>query len=64
MKCPKCYASMKQLPQCNITRVDCIQRTKVCRNCGYVLETVEIDKDMYEKILSTGDKYADRKKEH
>jgi transcriptional regulator NrdR family protein len=54
MKCPKCYSNLKQIPLSKIAKVDCVQRTKVCRECGYILETIEIDKDMYEKILFTG----------
>ena len=58
MKCPKCYASLKQIPKATKNAVDCVTRTKVCRSCGYTFETVEIDRDMYKKILSTGDKYV------
>lgn len=51
MKCPKCYATLKQIPGTNKLEVDCITRTKKCLNCGYTFETVEIDRDMYERIV-------------
>lgn len=30
---------------------DCIKRWRVCDSCGYRFHTIEIDKDLYERMV-------------
>lgn len=49
MKCPKCYAYARIVSTEKMT--DSVERLKECKNCGYRFYTVEIDKDLYEKVV-------------
>lgn len=48
MTCPKCNGKTKVIE--SITDDDSITRRRECVECGYRFNTVEIDKDLYERL--------------
>ena len=48
MTCPKCNEKTKVIE--SITEDDSITRRRECTKCGYRFNTVEIDKDLYERL--------------
>lgn len=45
MKCPKCFCSTIVVD--TTTKIDCNERRRECKNCGYRFNTVEVDEDMH-----------------
>lgn len=48
MTCPKCNGKTKVIE--SITEDDSITRRRKCIECDYRFNTVEIDKDLYERL--------------
>lgn len=54
MTCPKCNEKTKVIE--SITDEDSTIRRRECLACGYRFSTVEIDKDLYERMVRHDDK--------
>ena len=54
MTCPNCNGKTKVIE--SITEEDSTIRRRECITCGYRFSTVEIDKDLYERIIKEDDK--------
>lgn len=54
MTCPKCNEKTKVID--SLTDEDSTLRRRECMACGYRFSTVEIDKDLYERISKQNDK--------
>ena len=54
MTCPKCNGKTEIVD----TRADddAVKRRRQCLECGYRFSTIEIDKDLYERIIKEDDK--------
>ena len=48
MTCPICNGATNILD--SRLEIDCVNRRRECQECGYRFNTVEIDKDLYERI--------------
>ena len=54
MTCPKCNEKTKVID--SIPNDDSTERRRECVACGYRFSTVEIDKDLYERLVRHNDK--------
>ena len=54
MTCPKCNEKTKVID--SHTDEDSTERRRECTNCGYRFSTVEIDRDLYERVTRHDDK--------
>ena len=55
MTCPNCNSKTKVID--SFTDDDCTERRRQCTVCGYRFSTVEIDRDLYERIAKHNDKW-------
>ena len=53
MTCPKCNEKTKVID--SIPNDDSTERRRECVACGYRFSTVEIDKDLYERLVRHND---------
>ena len=54
MTCPKCYEKTKVID--STTDEDSTTRRRECVACGCRFSTIEIDKDMYERLVKNHEK--------
>lgn len=54
MTCPNCNEKTKVID--STTDEDSTTRRRECTACGYRFSTVEIDKDLYERLVKHNDK--------
>lgn len=54
MTCPKCYEKTKVID--SRSDEDSTERRRECLVCGYRFSTIEIDKDLYERMVKQNDK--------
>lgn len=54
MTCPKCNGKTKILDSRG--GGDSVKRRRLCLECGYRFSTIEIDKDLFERIIKKDDK--------
>lgn len=54
MTCPKCNEKTRVIE--SVTDEDSTTRRRECITCGYRFSTVEIDKDLYERLVRHNDK--------
>lgn len=54
MTCPNCNQKTKVID--SKTDEDSTERRRECAVCGYRFTTVEIDKDLYERMVKQNDK--------
>lgn len=54
MTCPKCNESTKVID--SRTDEDSTERRRECVVCGFRFSTVEIDRDLYERMVRQNDK--------
>lgn len=54
MTCPKCYEKTKVID--STTDEDSTTRRRECMACGYRFSTIEIDKDLYERLVKHHEK--------
>lgn len=54
MTCPKCNNKTKVID--SMTDEDSTTRRRECMVCGYRFSTIEIDKDLYERLVKHHDK--------
>lgn len=55
MTCPKCSNEKTKVIDSRADE-DSIERRRECLTCGYRFNTVEIDKDLYERLVRHNDK--------
>lgn len=53
MKCPKCNGNTKVTD--SRCEDDCVNRRRVCLECGYRFSTIEVDRDWYDNMQKRGD---------
>jgi transcriptional regulator NrdR family protein len=58
MRCPICNG--KTSVSDSRPEDDCINRTRKCAECGHTFFTVEIDRDLYERLVRKNDKNRKR----
>ena len=49
MTCPECNGKTKVVD--SRPEVDCINRRRECTECGFRFSTVELDEDVFERIV-------------
>ncbi len=49
MVCPKCGGNTKVVD--SRAEVDCVNRKRQCTDCSYRFLTIEIDEDIYKKVV-------------
>lgn len=54
MTCPKCYKKTKVID--SRSDEDSTERRRECLVCGYRFTTIEIDNDLYERMVKQNDK--------
>lgn len=54
MTCPKCYGKTRIID--SRTDDDSTERRRKCVECGYRFSTIEIDRDLYERMVKQNDK--------
>ena len=54
MTCPKCYEKTKVID--SRSDEDSTERRRECLACGYRFSTIEVDKELYERMVKQNDK--------
>lgn len=53
MKCPVCGGNTKVID--SRCEDDCVNRKRMCLECGYRFATIEVDRDLHDNIMKCGD---------